>query len=199
MSKSKIIPFSWLPASWGLKGISRAIAQAEYELSGYDLEIKLAEIKSDGDTEKFRKDKLDIDLKHKLIDQYAYDMETSILNKEGIDADIAKLNVDFNHQRITQQEYDRKKADLLGEPWMAMPKISWDPVNPSKTYFELDYNDHFVGFLRDNGYSGTDDECISRWLNDICTSIIDEMGQTDQEFVTTVRKIRLPDGKTEHS
>ena len=82
---------------------------------------------------------------------------------------------------------------------MAMPKISWDPVDPSKTFFELDYNDAFVASLRANSYQGTDEDVINRWLNDVCNSILSEMAPTDPEFVTNVRRIRRDDGKTEHS
>ena len=38
------IPFGWLPASWGLKGKSRELAEAEYYLSGYELDIAKARI-----------------------------------------------------------------------------------------------------------------------------------------------------------
>ena len=83
---------------------------------------------------------------------------------------------------------------------MAMPKISWDPVDPSKTFFELDYNQAFVEWLRSNGYNNvSDEEAINRWLNDVCNSILSEMAPTDPEFVSNVRRIRRDDGITEHS
>lgn len=194
------IPFQWLPASWGLKGKTRAIAQAEYELKGYDLELKLAEIEHGEDSAAFARAKLDLELKHDRIDQYAYDVAMAGLSSDENKAELAKLEAEFKHGRLTAQEYERKKADLTGEPWIAMPKISWDPISPSKTYFEIDYNEHFIKYLRANGYSyPSDDDCINRWLNDVCLSVTEDMAQADPEFVTPVRKIRLPDGKTEHS
>lgn len=228
-----MIPFEWWPGSWGLKGKTREIAKAEYELQGYDLEVKLAEINSTDET-KLRKDLLDIDLKYDRISEYDYDLEIlGLLHKpnsydykkgkldiqfefeeiteydydKGIaelkspakDRQLAILDVDLKHERITPQEYERKKADVLEEPWIAMPKISWDPENSSKTYFELDYNEFFLQFLKDNGYQGSDDDCINRWLNDICFSVLEEMNQPEPEAISTIRKIRLPDGKTEHS
>ena len=188
-----------MPASWGLKGKSKDIAQAEYELRGYDLDVRLAEINHTDDQLAFKRNKLDIDLKYKKIEQYQYDLETAQVGKDGAELDLAKLETDFKHERVTPQEYERRKADLSGEPWMAMPKISWDPINPSKTYFELDYNDHFVKFLRESGYLGSDDDCINKWLNDVCLSVLDDLGQPEPETVSTVRRLRLPDGKTEHS
>ncbi len=193
------IPFNWLPASWGLRGKTREIAQAEYELNGYDLEVKLAQINHGDDISKLEMQLLDIDLRYKKIDQYAYDIRSVAINKEGIESDQAKLDVELKHGKITAQEHERRRADLIGEPWIAMPKISWDPTNPSKTYFELDYNPAFVEFLKDNGYVGSEEDCINKWLNDVCYSVLEDMQQPDPEMISTVRKIRLPDGKTEHS
>jgi hypothetical protein len=193
------IPFRWLPASWGLRGKSREIAQAEYELQGYDLEIKLAQINYEDDAVKLKSELLDIDLRHKKIDRYIHDLELATVGKEGSDLDLARLDVDLSHGKITPQEHERKRADIVGEPWIAMPKISWDPTNPSKTYFELDYNPAFVEFLKENGYIGTEEDCINKWLNDVCYSVLEEIQQPEPEMLNTIRKIRLPDGKTEHS
>lgn len=199
MMKNKLIPFSWLPASWGLRGKSRQLAEAEYLYEGYELDCRLAEINHADDQAALNKALLDIKLKHNKIDQYAYDLELSTLNKDGNDLELAKLETELKHNKISTTEYERKRADIIGEPWMSMPKISWDPVSSTKTFMELDYNDHFVVFLRKNGYTGSDEDCINRWLNDICNSILDEMAQDDPEFVTTVKRIRRDDGKVEHS
>jgi len=228
-----MIPFKMWPGSWGLKGKTRAIAQAEYELEGYELEHKLAEINHSDPTElskaileidlKYKKisqydfdhkhndlfnaigstahsiEKLNTELKHNKIDDYAYDKGIAELTSPTKEKNLAILEVELKYQRITDQEYERRKADINEEPWIAMPKIAWDPVDSSKTYFELDYNDFFLDFLRENGYQGTDDECINRWLNDVCYSVLQEMDQPEPEMINTIRKIRLPDGKTEHS
>ena len=44
MTKKTKLPFSMMPASWGLKGKSRAIAEAEYYYEGEELEKVLDEI-----------------------------------------------------------------------------------------------------------------------------------------------------------
>lgn len=228
-----MIPFEWWPGSWGLKGKTREIAKAEYELTGYDLDRRLAEINTEdeldlkrayldidlkynriteydydvkvinllyaADTDEYKKHKLETDWHHKKIDEYTYDKGCAELVSPAREKNLKLLDVDLMHGRITNQEYERRKADVLEEPWIAMPKISWDPENSTKTYFELDYNEFFLNYLRDNGYQGTDDECINRWLNDICFSVLEEMNQPEPELVSTIRKIRLPDGKTEHS
>ena len=194
------IPFSWLPASWGLRGKSRELAEAEYYLSGYELDIAKARIGHGLESPEFTKSVLNIDLAYGKISAYDHDIRLAeINNADEVALSLAKLDVDLKHNRISAQEHERKTADIKNEPYMAMPKISWDPVDPSKTFFELDYNDAFVQSLRANSYQGTDEDVINRWLNDVCNSILSEMAPTDPEFVSNVRRIRRDDGKTEHS
>ena len=194
------IPFSWLPASWGLRGKSRELAEAEYYLSGYELDIAKARIGHGLESPEFTKSVLNIDLAYGKISAYDHDIRLAeINNADEVALSLAKLDVDLKHNRVSAQEHERKTADIKTEPYMAMPKISWDPVDPSKTFFELDYNDAFVASLRANSYQGTDEDVINRWLNDVCNSILSEMAPTDPEFVSNVRRIRRDDGKTEHS
>lgn len=197
------IPFHLLPASWGLRGKTKRIAEAEYLYEGYELDQALARINHEGDTLALELALIDIDLKHRKIDQYEADRRKA---RQELPADAdekataaAMLEIDLKHGKITQQDYDRKISDLTGAPYMAMPKISWDPADPSKTFFELDYNDYFVRFLEQNGYAGSEEEIINRWLNDVCVSVLDERTDKETEFVRTVRTIRRDDGKTEHS
>jgi hypothetical protein len=196
------IPFAWLPASWGLRGKSRQIAEAEYLYSGYELDRALVIINHVDPIEQ-ESHIVDIDLKHSKIDQYEADRRKTRLalptDADDKSIELAMLDIDLKHSKISAAEHERKRADLTGEPFMAMPKISWDPVDPSKTYFELDYNEHFVKYLMSSGYAGTEEDVINRWLNDVCASILDEMATTEPEFVRTVRTIRRDDGKTEHS
>jgi hypothetical protein len=43
------LPFRMMPGSWGLRGKTRAVAEAEYLYEGDELTAKLAEIEADGD------------------------------------------------------------------------------------------------------------------------------------------------------
>lgn len=200
MKKKRLIPFALLPAAWGLTGKSRKIAEAEYYYDGYELEVELALINHENGTD-YNRALIDIDLKHKRIDQLEADRKLAKLKhpENSVELEVALLDVSLKHELISQIDYDKKRADLLEEPFMAMPKISWDPIDPSKTYFELDYNEHFVRYLERNGYVGTEEEVINRWLNDVCLSVLDDVAPTENEFVKTVRTVRRSDGKTEHS
>jgi len=271
------IPFKYLPGSWGLRGKTRQIAEAEYYLSGYELDCELAKINSNNgydlraalididlkhnkttqydaalaklynqfkygkitaheeelmrntinhsygkiDDYVFDKNQLDIDikynayddatiekkridfaLKHNNIDQYAADMRYAELKYNNVDdksnLELDRLDIDFKHGKISQQDYEKKKSDLSGVAYMAMPKISWDPKDPSKTYMELDYNEHFINDLIQNGYKGTEEEIIDLWLKDVCYAVLNDMEETDVLIDRPVRSIRRDDGKTEH-
>lgn len=218
MKKKPLIPFSWMPGSWGLRGKTREIAQAEYELDQGDLQERLLEINFRDDPETLARKKLDLRLDFREISQYDYDRQVVTLTVKDprehaialLDVDLKHekittydydrqkisltvtdesqklldlLEVDLKHEKITSVQYDRQKADILKEPWVSMPKINWDPVNSNRTYFELDYNDHFIQYLRDNGYSGSEDDILNRWLNDVCQAVAMENGTDGRDFI----------------
>lgn len=204
MTKPKI-PFGWLPGHWGLKGKTRLTAQAEYELTGLDLDLRLAEINHDTPQAQ-QLAQLDAKLKHGVISLYDHDVQYNKIRLEGDPLlEEVLLNLELKHHRISKQEHDRKLADLRSEPWVNMPDMKWDPADPSKSYFQLDYNEHFVTFLRSHNYAGTTDEqVVERWLNDVCRSVAQEIQEDDPSFVTSVapttRKPRKGrKGKAEYS
>ena len=235
--RKNLIPFAWLPASWGLRGRSRAIAEAEYQYEGIDLDRKLVEIEHANNPQQLTKCLADIDCKHGNISSYErdmiaadvehaqhpaalaiaklkiglqhqkitqYDHDQQLAEIEIADEQqrkLAQLAIDLKHERISEQQYERKVSDIKEEPWVAMPRISWDPVDSSKTFFEIDYNDHFVEHLRANGYQGSETHIIDTWINDVCSSVADEMNHmsTADNFVTTGKRANATDsGFTEH-
>lgn len=144
----KLIPFWMLPASWGLSGRSRAVAEAEYYNKGEELERALALIDAETDEDK----------------------------------QIASLEIDLKHKRISKPEFDKQIANIKKEPYVNVLKMDVNPENAKAGYIELDWNDQFVKFLFDNGYTGTSDEqVVNKWFNDVCrTVLIQEMA--DQDF-----------------
>jgi hypothetical protein len=189
-NKKPLIPFSWMPGSWGLRGKTREIAQAEYELSGEDLELRLLEINHGHDAKTLELEKLELQLKNSKIDKYEYDCRLVDLTEYPDDAqkNLSLLDIEKNHNKISQIEYERKRADILKEPWVSMPVINWDPNISNRTFFELDYNEYFLRHLKDNGYEGDDDTIINRWLNDICISIAEDINGMDADLITPTRR-----------
>lgn len=184
------IPFSWLPASWGLAGKTRQIAEAEYYYSGYELDIELAKINST-DVNNLKQLLLSVELKHEKIDKYTYDIESAKISLADDDnaKELAVADTDLKYGKITQLQFEKRRADILKEPWVSMPKISWDPNIKDKTFFELDYNEYFVTFLKENGYVGAEDEIINKWLNDVCISVIEEINDMDAEYIIPSRRL----------
>jgi hypothetical protein len=77
----KKLPFWMLPASWGLKGKTRAVAEAEYMYEGKELEEKLAELNAETPEDK-EIAKLAVKLKHEEITQDAHDKAVATIKKE---------------------------------------------------------------------------------------------------------------------
>ena len=147
MAKKTKLPFSMMPASWGLKGKTRAVAEAEYYYEGEDLEKALAEINSNSEEEKT----------------------------------IAQLEIDFNNGKIGRYEFEKEIANLKNEPYVNVMKLEVNPENAKAGYMELDWNDKFVAFLSENGYTGESDEAVvNKWFNDVCrTVLVQEMADQD--------------------
>ena len=193
------IPFCLMPGSWGLKGKSYAIAKAEYELSGFELDSKLLEIEHADDQTGIELAKLKLLMKYNKITQYEFDTQRSKIDADGHNQTekLAQLDVELLHKKIDQTAYDRQRADILGEPWVSIPKVSWDPVSATKTFFEIDYNEPFLNYLKDNGYQGSEEEIINKWLNDVCVSIATEFHEfSNPPFNSSRRSIN---GLTEYS
>jgi len=147
MAKKTKLPFSMMPASWGLKGKTRAIAEAEYYYEGEELEEVLAELGAETDDDK----------------------------------ELAKLEVQFKNGKIGQYEYDKKVAEINKEPYVNVLKLDVNPENAKAGYMELDWNDQFVEFLHNNGYTGDSDEAVvNKWFNDVCrTVLVQEIADQD--------------------
>jgi len=79
--KNKLIPFSMLPASWGLKGKARQRAEAEYNLSGIDLKKELAKIECDTEQEK-QLAELRVEREEKIISESDYSKQVAFIKKE---------------------------------------------------------------------------------------------------------------------
>jgi len=139
MVKKTKLPFSMMPASWGLKGKTRARAEAEYYYDGDELEKALAAIDAETEEEKT----------------------------------VAEIEIDVKNGKLSQSEADKRIAGLEKKPWVNVNKMGINPENAKAGFVELDWNDHFVSMLHDNGYTGTSDEdVVNKWFNDVCRTVL---------------------------
>jgi hypothetical protein len=93
-----------LPASWGLKGKTRAIAEAEYLFEGQELEEKLAEINAETEDDKAVA-VLAVKLKHEEISQDAHDKAVANIKKEPW-VNVSKMGIDNNNVAAGYFELD---------------------------------------------------------------------------------------------
>ena len=72
------------------------------------------------------------------------------------------------------REFDeRKKKRLKEEPWVNVLELGVDPENAKAGYIELDWNDHFVKMLHNNGYTGqSDEDVVNKQFNDVCKTVL---------------------------
>lgn len=178
MSKKKhMVPFKWLPASWGLTGKMRDVAQAEYELEGEELERRLVDINLQGlDEKRVQLAKLELDRKYNKITDEQLDRSKVELNIEGKDAkalELAMLDLDKKYGKITESEYENKKATAIDEPFVRVARIITDPNDPAFGGIILDWNKAFVVHLESHGYGPypTDEETVNEWFNELCKNI----------------------------
>lgn len=202
------IPFRFMPGSWGLKGDTRRTAQAEYELTGYELEIELANIKFN-DAEELQAQTYAIDFKYEKISEYAFETRMANLTMKGEilaaklleidlrhgkitekehdyalaelrDDDEVTLKVKSKHGEISQTEYEKGIATIKGEPWVDVTAIDFSGATPASGSLELDWNEYFIEYLHEAGYvSAREEDTVDLWITDLCKNIaLDELSGT---------------------
>lgn len=243
--KNRLIPFSWTPASWGLRGPAREEAEAAYYYEGYDLDREIASIRNRDDAEalamalakvdhkhgtltdydlalfkinadpvllkdpiarekaileaKFDHEVIDayecdrewakldypeglernlallaIDLRHNMMSAYDHDVAAVLFEnpEAGIERAVALLEVEHKHGNLDENAFLKERATLMEEPWIGIIDHGFDPKKGlDGVYFEFDWNDYWIVFLRLHGYVGTTDEqVVDQWFSDVCRS-----------------------------
>lgn len=141
--KRRLIPFHWLPASWGLKGRVRDEAEAAYYLEGEELKTRLEEIHL----------------------EYLPDDDPKKLK--------AHLKQRLRDGEIDQHEYAKQHATLIGEPWVVVKSIDTDEKSATHGSMELDWNDLFIKSLEEQGYgpNPNPEATVDEWLSELCRNI----------------------------
>jgi hypothetical protein len=175
-----MIPFGWLPGHWGLKGKTRERALAEYTLTGYDLEMKLAEIENTDSTQ-LELATIKIKRKYNRISDYDADVITAELTLTGDALTIAKVELDFQYKKITERQYKMSLATAKNEPYVAVVDSSYAPDQKlSGLEFEFDWNHLWIELLTANGYTGVTEELVvQRWFEDLCRAVVLEKAEED--------------------
>ena len=119
--------------------------------------------------------------------EYYYDGEdleealAEIEAETDVDKHIARLDVQLKNGKIGKYEHEKQVAEIKEESYVNVPKLDVNPENAKAGYMELDWNEHFVKFLHENGYEGkSDEDVVNKWFNDVCrTVLVQEMADQD--------------------
>lgn len=131
-----------------------------------------------------------------------------IKNEREQDLRLSELDLEFGH--IKEEEHAKKIATLNNEPYVRVVNVDLDEGAPGTGHFELDFNEHFVEFLANNGYEGVEEgEIVDAWFNDLCTNIVisnleDDAGNlksydSNSKEGSVIQRLRRDDGLAEYS
>lgn len=201
-----ILPFGILPGHWGLRGKTKDIVKAEYELEGEELERELIRINSDNKAIELLK----IDRKYNYISKEEYDYKyIELEHNDNSEYSLIKLNLDKKYGKIDEIEFQKTSASLKNEPWIGVISSEYKADIASDGFsFELDWNSGFVDMLRQEGYSGsTEEEIVEHWFEDKATeqylSLLNEEldDGIDDELIPRTKIIheKLDNTRTRHS
>lgn len=165
------LPFRFLPASWGLVGDAYLEAEAHYTLKGEALERRLLHIRLKNDPQRLEQELLECARRYGSVSDYdAAIRRVNITYAPGVERDLTLLEVEYAHGKLQENAYQKKRAELKGEPWICIVNSGFDPAQGiDGVFFEFDWNAQWIEFLRANGYSGrSDEQVIDEWFADVC-------------------------------
>ena len=108
-------------------------------------------------------------------------------------------------ERLIKEEKERQEAEKTlatekGEPWINVVSLEMDPdAGATVGAIEMDWNEHFIKMLHENGYTGVSDEdAVDQWFRDVCKHVVLETYEQADEGQKTNRE-DLGGGRAEYS
>jgi hypothetical protein len=69
----------------------------------------------------------------------------------------------------------KERANRRKEPWVGVLNTHINKENIRNGFFELDWNEHFVLKLKQEGYGADgdlDEEIVDRWFRELCANVV---------------------------
>lgn len=115
-------------------------------------------------------------------------------------AEAVKAQEEAELAKLTPKDRATKK----GEPWVSVLDTHVNKDNIRNGFFELDWNEHFVLKLKQEGYGydgDADEEIVDRWFRDIVRNMLADEGVAEPERVNAgfINVTPLSKGKSEVS
>jgi hypothetical protein len=112
------------------------------------------------------------------IDKIEQDLETAKLALD--DARAKQIAAEQATKLALEQEElaklsPKERANRKKEPWVGVLETHVNKENVRNGFFELDWNEHFVLKLKQEGYGvdgDPDEEIVDRWFRELCASVV---------------------------
>lgn len=140
-------------------------------IDDYEYQQGIIDIETQHDPIKNQLTKLKLDYDQARISAPQYTLKKAEL-EHGVDSDEYKIELlkqQYDSGDLSEFEFEKKVATLLDQPWIKVVHSSYDPEHGIDGFsFELDYNKVFVQYLKENGYTGlNDEEIVEQWFDDV--------------------------------
>lgn len=178
------------------------ISEEELEYKLFDLSY---EVKG---TDAYARERLKLDVRFGKMTEEAMDHELLDLefkDKEGLEYKLAQLALERKYGNVSELEFEKTTATLNKEPWFnfvgADKRISGDTVQAA---VELDWNEYFVTFLEEKGWTGaTPDDIVDKWFEDMMKQMLnvyedDIADDGSADPMPLASKVKRDDGLTEY-
>ena len=122
-----------------------------------------------------------------------------VRDKKDTKKSTTKNPVDEHRELLEKQ---KKAATKKKEPWVAVLDTQVNPDNIKNGFFELDWNEHFVLKLRQEGYGydgDPEEEIVDRWFKDLARNILEEQGQDAERGAGFINVVPIDKGKSQVS
>ena len=93
-------------------------------------------------------------------------------------------------------------ATKKGEPWVNVLDMKVNEDNIRNGFFELDWNEHFINSLIENGYGSNgdeDEEIVDRWFKDIVYNMLVEQDMDTDRGAGYINVVPIDKGRSEVS
>jgi hypothetical protein len=112
------------------------------------------------------------------IDKIEKDLEVA---KQALDEARAKQVEAEQAAKLAQEQEElaklspKERATRKKEPWVGVLNTHVNKENVRNGFFELDWNQHFVLKLKQEGYGADgdpDEEIVDRWFRELCANVV---------------------------
>jgi hypothetical protein len=116
----------------------------------------------------------------KLLGLDKVEANIAIANKLLEEATVKKDEAERALKLVQEQEElakltPKERATRKKEPWVGVLNTHVNKDNIRNGFFELDWNDHFVLQLKQEGYGADgdlDEEIVDRWFRELCANVV---------------------------